>query len=205
MERKVKVLLVDDQEDNLFALEAILSTLQQTLVKARSGEEAMKALLRDDFAVVLLDVVMPGMDGFETATHIKRLDQTKSVPIIFLTGVGGGEDFALRGYAAGAVDYMTKPFDPWVLRAKVQIFIELYRKNRTLQEQTVLLQRLLAEAAAVERVERDLNRLGQRLDTMERSLRGLTAAEGGDAVAAYGELADQVAHLRTAVEALHER
>jgi response regulator RpfG family c-di-GMP phosphodiesterase len=127
------ILLVDDMEDNLIALEAVLGSLNQPLVRARSGEEAMKALLRQDFAVVLLDVLMPGMDGFETAANIKRLDQTKDVPIIFLTGTDADAGYAFRGYATGAADYLTKPFDPWVLRAKVTVFLDLHRKNQQLE------------------------------------------------------------------------
>ncbi|MGI5380833.1 response regulator [Streptomyces sp. CA-251387] len=128
------ILLVDDMEDNLTALEAVLDPLNQRLVRARSGPEAMKALLREQFAVVLLDVVMPDMDGFETAANIKRLDQTKDVPIIFLTGVETSTNYLFRGYATGAVDYLAKPFDPWVLRAKVSVFLDLHLKNRQLQE-----------------------------------------------------------------------
>ncbi|QCX76541.1 Transcriptional regulatory protein AfsQ1 [Streptomyces sp. YIM 121038] len=127
------ILLVDDMEDNLVALEAVLGSLNEPLVRARSGEEAMKALLRQRFAVVLLDVRMPGMDGFETASNIKRLDQTKDVPIIFLTGTDNDAGYAFRGYATGAADYLTKPFDPWVLRAKVTVFLELHRKNQQLE------------------------------------------------------------------------
>ncbi|MGW1673906.1 response regulator [Streptomyces sp. NPDC002324] len=127
------ILLVDDMEDNLVALEAVLASLDEPLVRARSGEEAMKALLRQRFAVVLLDIRMPGMDGFETAAHIKRLDQTKDVPIIFLTGTDADAGYAFRGYATGAADYVTKPFDPWVLRAKVSVFLELHRKTRELE------------------------------------------------------------------------
>ncbi|WP_326690433.1 MULTISPECIES: response regulator [unclassified Streptomyces] len=135
-EHEASILLVDDMEDNLVALEAVLSALQVPLVRAGSGEEAMKALLRQDFALVLLDVLMPGMDGFETASHIKRLDQTKDIPIIFLTGAETATDagYAFRGYATGAVDYLTKPFDPWVLRTKVAVFLDLHRKNRQLQD-----------------------------------------------------------------------
>ena len=141
MPQKAKILLVDDRAENLIALEAILSSLNQQLVPVRSGEEALKALLSDEFAVILLDVVMPGMDGFETAGHIKRRARTHDVPIIFLTAAGAEPDHAFRGYAAGAVDYIAKPFDPWVLRAKVAVFIDLYMKNRQLQEQAELLRR----------------------------------------------------------------
>ncbi|MGW6907549.1 response regulator [Streptomyces sp. NPDC054940] len=132
-DERAGILLVDDMEDNLIALEAVLGSLNEPLVRARSGEEAMKALLRQRFALVLLDVRMPGMDGFETATNIKRLDQTKDVPIIFLTGAEDDPGYAFRGYATGAADYLTKPFDPWVLRAKVTVFLDLYRKSRELE------------------------------------------------------------------------
>ncbi|GGL69162.1 response regulator [Streptomyces fumigatiscleroticus] len=132
-DERAGILLVDDMEDNLIALEAVLRSLNEPLVRARSGEEAMKALLRRRFAVVLLDVRMPGMDGFETASNIKRLDQTKDVPIIFLTGADDDSGYAFRGYATGAADYLTKPFDPWVLRAKVTVFLDLYRKNQQLE------------------------------------------------------------------------
>jgi CheY-like chemotaxis protein len=144
---KARILLVDDRHENLVALEAILSSLNQTLVTVRSGEEALKALLVDEFAVILLDVVMPGMDGFETASHIKRRPKTRDVPIIFLTAASAEPDHAFRGYAAGAVDYISKPFDPWVLRAKVAVFVELYAKNRQLQEQAELLRSQLGSPA----------------------------------------------------------
>jgi len=108
---KARILLVDDRGENLVALEAILSSLNQVLVPVRSGEEALKALLVEEFAVILLDVVMPGMDGFETAAHIKRRPKTRDVPIIFLTAASAEPDHAFRGYAAGAVDYISKPFD----------------------------------------------------------------------------------------------
>ncbi|MEY9841483.1 CheY-like chemotaxis protein [Streptacidiphilus sp. EB103A] len=147
MVQKAKILLVDDRPENLLALEAILSALDQTLVRASSGEEALKALLTDDFAVILLDVQMPGMDGFETAAHIKRRERTRDIPIIFLTAINHGPHHTFRGYAAGAVDYISKPFDPWVLRAKVSVFVELYMKNCQLKEQASLL-RLQLDAGA---------------------------------------------------------
>jgi len=137
---------VDDRAENLTALEAILSSLNQVLVPVRSGDAALKALLTGEFAVILLDVVMPGMDGFETASHIKRRAKTRDIPIIFLTAASSEPDYAFRGYAAGAVDYIAKPFDPWVLRAKVSIFVELYAKNLQLREQAELLRAQLAGA-----------------------------------------------------------
>ncbi|WP_018657012.1 response regulator [Actinomadura flavalba] len=152
MDDKARILLVDDREENLIALEAILSSLDQDLVRARSGEEALKALLTDEYAVILLDVVMPGMDGFETARDIKRRRKTRDLPIIFLTAVNSDPDYAFRGYAAGAVDFIAKPFDPWVLRAKVSVFVELHNKNKQLRDQAALLREqtaLLREQAAL--------------------------------------------------------
>ncbi len=130
---QAKILLVDDRAENLLALEAILSSLDQELVFARSGEAAVEAAVADDFAVILLDVVMPGMDGFETAAQIKERGRAQDVPIIFLTAAGADPELAFRGYAAGAVDYISKPFDPWVLRAKVSVFVDLYLKERKLR------------------------------------------------------------------------
>ena len=104
---QARILLVDDRAENLIALEAILASLGQELVRAPSGEAALAALLADEFAVILLDVVMPGMDGFETAAHIKRRARTRDVPIIFLTAAGDDPELAFRGYAAGAVDYIS--------------------------------------------------------------------------------------------------
>jgi CheY-like chemotaxis protein len=119
---------VDDIDDNLCALEAILRPLDLVLVRASSGEEAMKAVLRDDFALILMDVVMPGLDGFETAARIKRLDQTRDVPIIFLSAYDRSPDYTARSRSVGAADYLTKPFDPWVLRAKVEAVIGLNQR-----------------------------------------------------------------------------
>ncbi|MET9297081.1 response regulator [Streptomyces sp. NPDC003077] len=128
-----KVLIVDDQPDNLLAMTAVLSTLDQELIAASSGREALKALLNDDdFAVIIMDVQMPDMDGYETAAHIKRRPRTRDVPIIFLTAMGTDPEHSARGYAAGAVDYIGKPFDPWVLRAKVAVFTGICLEQRRL-------------------------------------------------------------------------
>ncbi|WP_282793983.1 response regulator [Streptomyces sp. CC224B] len=164
---RASILLVDDMEDNLVALEAVLGSLNEPLVRARSGEEAMKALLRQRFAVILLDVRMPGMDGFETASNIKRLDQTKDVPIIFLTGTDNDAGYAFRGYATGAADYLTKPFDPWVLRAKVTVFLELHRKNQQLEHMLV-------------REQEHFDELSQRLSAIEGRLADNTLADVAD-------------------------
>ncbi|MGP3922769.1 response regulator [Streptomyces sp. 8N616] len=178
------ILIVDDMEDNLVALEAVLGSLGEPLVRARSGEDAMKALLRQEFAVVLLDVLMPGMDGFETAANIKRLDQTKDVPIIFLTGTDTDRGYAFRGYATGAADFLTKPFDPWVLRAKVSVFLELHRKNRQLQ-------RLLT------RDQKRLDELGARLEAIETQLAGADAPESARLRDSAAEVGHSLRELRS--------
>ncbi|MDT0349333.1 response regulator [Pseudonocardia charpentierae] len=121
-----KVLAVDDRRENLVALQAILEGLAFEVVTVGGGEDALKKLLVDDYAVILLDAHMPGMDGFETAEHIKRRERTRHVPILFLTAVDYDPHLAFRGYQAGAVDYISKPFDPWVLRSKVSVFVDLW-------------------------------------------------------------------------------
>ena len=180
---RASILLVDDMEDNLVALEAVLGSLNEPLVRARSGEEAMKALLRQRFAVVLLDIRMPGMDGFETAANIKRLDQTKDVPIIFLTGTDADAGYAFRGYATGAADYLTKPFDPWVLRAKVSVFLELHRKNQ-------LLERMLA------REQGQFDELALRLKEVEARMAASTVDEVGELRVQVREMGQLVRDLR---------
>ncbi|MBB1253288.1 response regulator [Streptomyces alkaliterrae] len=126
-----RILIVDDQQPNILALTAVLANLDQELVVASSGRAALKALLdHDDFAVILLDVQMPEMDGYETAAHIKRRRRTRDIPIIFLTAMSANAEHSARGYAAGAVDYIGKPFDPWALRAKVAVFTDLFLERR---------------------------------------------------------------------------
>lgn len=134
MSRRANVLIVDDQPENLLALRAVLDPLSLNVIEAGSGEEALKRLLHDDFAVILLDVQMPELDGFETAELIKRRSKTQDIPIIFLTAIDKEQQKVFRGYSVGAVDYMFKPFDPEVLRSKVSIFVDLYEKSQRLQE-----------------------------------------------------------------------
>ena len=141
MSAPANILLVDDRTDNLVALEAVLQPLGHNLVRALSGEEALKHLLEEEFAVILLDVQMPGMDGFQTATEIKQRERTSDVPIIFLTAISRDTEHALRGYSTGAVDYIAKPFDPDSLRAKVAFFVELHTKNELLKKQAQELER----------------------------------------------------------------
>ena len=205
MPQKARILLVDDRAENLIALEAILSSLNQQLVPVRSGEAALKALLAEEFAVILLDVIMPGMDGFETAAHIKRRARTHDVPIIFLTAAGAEPDHAFRGYAAGAVDYIAKPFDPWVLRAKVAVFVDLYIKNRQLREQADLL-RSQAGAAIGDSSGSVLAELSRRVSAVEvitTTLASMPTVKTDPALAdGVAQLDRCVARLRDALDAL---
>ena len=165
----VNILLVDDQPANLIALEAMLQGLGQNLIKASSGREALKWLLTHEVAVVLLDVKMPEMDGFETATLIRQRDKSRHTPIIFLTAADQSQAQAVRGYAVGAVDYLVKPVVPEFVRSKVAVFVELAKKNELLRRQTELLQageqeaRELAEARA--ELVRDLEHKNRELES----------------------------------------
>ena len=135
----VEILIVDDRPENLLALEAILEPLGQKLVRAHSGDEALRLLLSHDFAMILLDVQMPGIDGFETARLIKSRERTKYIPIIFLTAISKDEQYVFEGYSVGAVEYMTKPFQPDILRSKVSVFVDLYQKQRQIASQADLI------------------------------------------------------------------
>src|ERR1700726_4371903 len=135
---KVKILLVDDNPDNLVSLEAALDTLGQDLVSARSGTEALRYLLENDFAAILLDVKMPDMDGFETAELIRSRKRSQHTPILFLTAYRN-EEHLFRGYDLGAVDFLFKPIVPVILRSKVAVFVELSRNTALLRRQTAVL------------------------------------------------------------------
>lgn len=177
--RTAKILLVDDRVENLVALEAILQGLPVQAVAVTSGEEALKKLLTIDFAVILLDAQMPGMDGFETASHIKQRERTKHVPIIFLTAVDRDAHLAFQGYAAGAVDYITKPFDPWVLRAKVAVFVELWERK----------EQIAAQTAIVRAVETENARLRELAGSARRALREGDVEKAAEVLGGIGELA----------------
>jgi PAS domain S-box-containing protein len=135
----VKILVVDDQPHNVTALQAILERPDYELVTASSGTDALRATLRHAFAVILLDVMMPDMDGFEVASLLRRREATRTTPIIFLSATGTDVSYSTRGYEVGAVDYLAKPSDPDVVRAKVAVFVELFRKNRQIQDQELAL------------------------------------------------------------------
>lgn len=136
---KAKILLVDDRPENLLAMEAVLESPGYELIRAQSGTEALKEVLRNDFAAILLDVQMPGMDGFETAELIRKRERSRYVPILFITAINKEEPYVHRGYRLGAADYIFKPFDPEVLRAKVGFFVDLFEKNRQIARQAELL------------------------------------------------------------------
>jgi PAS domain S-box-containing protein len=144
--QRASILMVDDHPSNLLALEAILEPLGQELVKASSGEEALKRLLQRDFAVILMDVQMPGLDGFQTAALIKQRERTRTIPIIFLTALSRDAAHIFKGYAHGAVDYLLKPFDPEILRSKVSVFVDLFLKEQQLQRQAAMLRQRDREA-----------------------------------------------------------
>jgi two-component system sensor histidine kinase/response regulator len=129
------ILLVDDEQANLDALEAVLEGLGQRLIRALRGEQALKCVLEHDFAVILLDVQMPGMSGIETAALIRARERSRTTPIIFLTGMMRTAEMVFSGYSAGAVDYLMKPLEPEVLRAKVAVFVELDRARHELEQE----------------------------------------------------------------------
>src|SRR6266568_2733576 len=138
-DERANILLVDDRAENLLALEAILEPLGQVLVRANSGSEALKQVLQHDFAVILLDVQMPEMNGFDTAQIIKSREKSRFIPIIFLSAISKEDAYVFKGYSMGAVDYVFKPFNTDVLRSKVAVFVELCVKQRELQNQGELL------------------------------------------------------------------
>jgi signal transduction histidine kinase/DNA-binding response OmpR family regulator len=139
-EQPINILMVDDSATNLLALESILRTPERNLVRASSGEDALRYLLDHQVAVVLLDVYMPGIDGLETAELIRSREKSRDIPIIFLTANSTGVSHLSRGYSLGAVDYIVKPVDPDILRSKVNVFVELFKKNQEIKQQAALLE-----------------------------------------------------------------
>src|SRR3954469_14076605 len=170
---RARVLLVDDDERNLLAVATVLEDLGE-VVLARSGEEALRHLLKGEFAVILLDVYMPGMDGYETAQIIRNREQTKGIPIVFLSAVNKEAEHLLRGYSMGAVDYVFKPVDPVILRSKVAVFVELFEKSKEVErkarrEQALLDANLRANAERLH-AEQELRRAEQRQAAIIQSL-----------------------------------
>jgi signal transduction histidine kinase len=168
IEEKINILLVDDHPENLLALGAILDAPSYNLVKAVSGEEALKSLLYHDFAVILMDVQMPGMDGFETASIVRSRKRSRHTPIIFLTAIDKSEHRVIAGYELGAVDYLFKPVVPEILQSKVAVFVELFRKTEQIQKQATQLamanQQLAEEITQRRQAEEKINKLNQDLE-----------------------------------------
>jgi len=147
-EERVNILIVDDRPDKLVALEAALAELGENIVRANSGKEALRSLLHEEFAVILLDVNMPGMDGFETASLIRKRPRTELTPIIFVSAINDSQNHISRGYSLGAVDYIGAPLVPQILRAKVSVFVDLFRKTAQIQRQGEERARLVRVEAA---------------------------------------------------------
>jgi signal transduction histidine kinase len=147
-DQPASILLVDDRQDKLLALEAVLAPLGENLVLARSGTEALRILLNQDFALIVLDVNMPGMDGFETASLLRQRKSSETTPIIFVSAINHSESHLSRGYSLGAVDYILAPIVPEILRAKVSFFIDLHKKTKQLQRQAETEAQLIREQAA---------------------------------------------------------
>ncbi len=167
----VKLLLVDDHPENLLALEAILDAPGQELVLARSGAEALRHLLHNDFAAILLDVMMPEMDGFETAALIRQRERSRYTPIIFLTALGRSEEALFRGYDVGAVDYLVKPIVPSILKSKVAVFVQLKRQAELLEQKNNELNAIIQELEAFSyTVAHDLRAPLARIDGFSQAL-----------------------------------
>jgi len=166
---RVNILMVDDHPQNLLALEAVLGDMGENLVSASSGREALKHLLDDEFALILLDVQMPGLDGYETAALARERERSRHTPIIFLTAINQSDAQVFKGYSTGAVDYMFKPFEPEVLKAKVSAFVDLYRTTREVRRQAALLQQanseLEREVAERRKAEESLRQIHEELES----------------------------------------
>ncbi|MGQ0775644.1 MAG: response regulator [Pseudonocardiales bacterium] len=182
-----RVLIVDDRRENLLALEALMQGLGVEPVTVTSGVDALKRLLVEDYALLLLDAHMPGMDGFETAGHIKQRERTRNIPIIFLTAADYDAHLAFRSYEAGAVDYITRPFDPWMLRAKVSVFADLWRTSAELAVQAEAARARVAESPA-------------RRSAVDDALTVLRSVHAGVPDGMRGEAETAVAQARTRLE-----
>jgi PAS domain S-box-containing protein len=193
---RAAILLVDDHPANVVALEAILEPLGQELCTAASGEEALRHLLRRDFALILLDVQMAGLDGFQTANLIKQRPRSRHVPIIFITAVGRDAAHVFRGYSEGAVDYLVKPFDPDILRSKAQVFVDLHLKGEQIKAQERLLRE--HERAALERASEE--RYRQLLDGLPQSI----WAAGADGRITFWNRASRDYHGQDAAEPMSQ-
>ena len=191
-EEPVNILLVDDRPENLLALEVVLGPLGHNLVKASSGHEALKCLLQQDFAVILLDVHLPGIDGFETAELIRGRERSRDTPIIFLTAVNTSDTHVFRGYAIGAVDYLLKPIVPEILVSKVTVLVDLCKKTQKIQRQATQLKATIGalEHQIAER-QRTEEALRQAHDELEQRVRERTAGLARANEALRAEIAER--------------
>ena len=173
---KKRILLVDDRDDNLFSMETILEPDGYELIKANSGRQALKILLTEfDFALILMDVKMPNLNGFETAALIYEREKLKHIPIVFITANSYGEEHMFQGYRTGAVDYIYKPINPELLRAKVAVFVELYTKNHQLmahEKQLIAINRNLENEINERKLsEEKVKQLNKILNTLKQTQR----------------------------------
>lgn len=149
MADRVKILIVDDLKENHLVMESVLSDPELDIIKAMSGEEALSLCIEHEFAVIFMDVQMPGMDGFEAAEILRSIEKTKNIPIIFVTAISKEQKSIFKGYEVGAVDYLPKPIDPIVLRSKANIFKEMYLQRKTIEKQVMELEERLNELIKV--------------------------------------------------------
>ena len=151
MELQANILLVDDRPENLLAMESILERFGTNLIRASSGHEALRFLLVEDAALILLDVQMPGLNGFELAELIRKRECTQHTPIIFISATSKDEQYVFKGYSLGAVDYLTKPFEPEILKSKVRFFKNFSNQKQEIKRQTALLEQSNTELGRLKR------------------------------------------------------
>jgi PAS domain S-box-containing protein len=197
IEEPVEILLVDDRADNLLALEAILESLGQTLVRAASGEEALRALLTHDVALILLDVQMPGMNGFEVARIVKSRERTRHVPIIFLTAISKEDEYVSAGYSVGAVDYLFKPFQPEILRSKVAALVDLHRKQKRIAEQEQQLHVAEKQDMEIRHMRELLQSEARFRDIVATAMDAIVGVDGTGNVTLFNSAAERVFGCRT--------
>lgn len=180
---RANVLVADDTPANVLAIEQVLEPLQHNVVTASSGDEVLRALLKAEFAVILLDVHMPIMDGFEVAAQIKAREKTRHVPIIFLTAINQAPSDVFQGYEAGAMDYLSKPVEPWLVRAKVGAFVDIWLEHKRIerlqsdlamaeqrQQQALQINEGIVQGIAVAKMALELDDHERALDTLDRTL-----------------------------------